>query len=119
MQDRENKSNHGEELPLDNYDQLKEEDILDRIPKLSKEQLLRLKEYETGHLNRQRILDALDIELKGPLDGYYELTVDEVLGKIEGYCKKDLKRILDFEEHHRTRERLIKAIHQRLEHSVC
>lgn len=106
-------------LPIENYDVKGIQEILEEITSLDRSELLRIREHEIKHENRGRVLEAIQAELRGPIDGYRNLSVDEILEQLDNYCKKDLERILDYEQHHKTRTELVNAIHQRMPYSSC
>jgi hypothetical protein len=47
-------------LPIDGYEGLSEDEILQRLPTLSVDELQRVREYEARHQARQGLLDAID-----------------------------------------------------------
>src|ERR687897_1152253 len=48
------------ELPLDNYDKLRANEVVDRIEPLSLEEIKRLREYEAKNQNRRSVLKRMD-----------------------------------------------------------
>jgi hypothetical protein len=47
-------------LPIANYDTLDADGIVTRLPGLTREQLIVVRDYELAHEKRQRLLDAID-----------------------------------------------------------
>jgi len=52
-----------EELPLENYDKLNANEVIDRIEKLSTQDIERLREYEARNKNRQGVLERMDARI--------------------------------------------------------
>ena len=50
-------------LPIDNYEQATEQEIVEQLPDLTPDQLRVLGEYETIHEARTTIMDAIDDQL--------------------------------------------------------
>jgi hypothetical protein len=52
-----------EELPLENYDKLNANEVIDRIEKLSAQDIERLREYEATNKNRRSILARMEARI--------------------------------------------------------
>ena len=50
-----------------------------------------------------------------PIDGYDELTVDEVAGRLQGLSGEELRRTRAYEQRNKNRATLIEQIDRRLE----
>ena len=57
-------SSDEEELPLENYDKLNANEVLDRIEKLSAQEIERLRDYEARNKNRQSVLERMDARIR-------------------------------------------------------
>jgi hypothetical protein len=53
-----------EELPLENYDKLNANEVIDRIEKLDAQDIERLREYEARNKNRQSVLERMDTRIR-------------------------------------------------------
>jgi hypothetical protein len=53
-----------EELPLENYDKLNGNEVIDRIEKLDAQDIERLREYEARNKNRQSVLERMDARIR-------------------------------------------------------
>ena len=49
-----------EELPLENYDKLNANEVIDRIEKLNAQDIERLRDYEARNKNRRSVLERMD-----------------------------------------------------------
>ena len=56
-------SSDEEELPLENYDELNANEVIDRIEKLSAQDIERLRDYEARNKNRRRVLERMDARM--------------------------------------------------------
>ena len=56
-------SSDEEELPLENYDELNANEVIDRIEKLSAQEIERLRDYEARNKNRRRVLERMDARM--------------------------------------------------------
>jgi len=54
------RSSDEEELPLENYDKLNANEVLDKIEKLSIQDIERLRDYEAKYKNRRSVLERMD-----------------------------------------------------------
>jgi len=52
-----------EELPLENYDKLNANEVIDRIEKLNAQDIERLREYEARNKNRRSVLERMDARI--------------------------------------------------------
>src|SRR5215210_5163360 len=53
-----------EQLPLENYDMLNANAVIDRIEKLSVEDIERLRDYEARNKNRRSVLERMDARIR-------------------------------------------------------
>ncbi len=51
------------ELPLENYDKLSANEVIDRIEKLNAEDVERLRDYETKNKNRRTVLERMNARI--------------------------------------------------------
>lgn len=106
-------------LPIENYDTKSVQEIMNEIPGLSRAELLQLREHEKKTQNRGSVIEAIQAEIRGPIEGYRNLSVEEIIETLDNYCQKDLERILNYEQHHQTRKELVHAIHERMPYTNC
>jgi hypothetical protein len=52
-----------EELPLENYDKLNANEVIDRIEKLGAQDIERLRDYEARNKNRRSVLERMDAKI--------------------------------------------------------
>ena len=53
-----------EELPLENYDKLNANEVIDRIEKLNAQDIERLRDYEAKNKNRRSVLERMDARIR-------------------------------------------------------
>src|SRR5215217_42532 len=53
-----------QELPLENYDMLNANEVIDRIEKLSAQNIERLRDYEAKNKNRRSVLERMDAKIR-------------------------------------------------------
>jgi hypothetical protein len=58
-----------EELPLENYDKLNANQVIDRIEKLNAQDIERLREYEARNKNRRSVLERMDDRIRVASEG--------------------------------------------------
>jgi hypothetical protein len=59
-------SDEVEGLPLENYDKLNANEVIDRIEKLTAQDIERLRDYEARNKNRRSILERMDARIRIP-----------------------------------------------------
>ena len=87
-----------QQLPIPGYDQLKEKQISDQLSELSQVDLATIETYERAHASRPAVLEKLRY-MRGsePLEGYDELTPDEIATALAGADAKTVRAVRDYE----------------------
>ena len=91
-------SSDDQQLPIPGYDQLKEKQISDQLSELSQVDLATIETYERAHASRPAVLEKLRY-MRGsePLEGYDELTPDEIATALAGANAKTVRAVRDYE----------------------
>ena len=91
-------SSDDQQLPIPGYDQLKEKQIGDQLSELSQVDLATIETYERAHASRPAVLEKLRY-MRGsePLEGYDELTPDEIATALAGANAKTVRAVRDYE----------------------
>lgn len=109
-----------EPLPVEDYDELSSREIPARLEGLDRDELLRLRDHEESGLARKTILQQIDekIELTRsalPIDGYEEMSADEIEGELDRLDDVELREVRKYEESHDARKTVLQAIDRKLE----
>lgn len=85
-------------LPFPGYDSLDGKEIGDRLRGLSQAELAAVESYERSHQNRSRVLDKLRyMHSDEPLEGYDELTTEQINETLAGADAQTVKAVRDYE----------------------
>lgn len=108
-----------EPLPVEDYDALSAEEIPARLEGLDRDELQRLRDHEESGLARTTILQQIDqkIELTRealPLEGYEDMSADEIEGELDRLDDVELREVRKYEERHEARKTVLQAIDRRL-----
>ncbi len=96
------------ELPIPGYDSLTASDIVSRLQGLTQTDLARIYKYEQAHEGRSTILESIDSRLvELPISTYDALTVDEIIGRLDGLSKSDLHTLRRYEADTKARSTLL------------
>ena len=98
------------DLPIEDYDLKPVEVLMDEIHRLNRGELFRVENYERQHLNRGVLLEAILADLKGPMEGYEDLSESEIIDQLDNYCSDDLEAILNYESNHQRRKGIMESI---------
>jgi hypothetical protein len=99
------------DLPISGYDSLTASDIVARLQGLTQTDLARVYKYETAHEERSTILEAIDSRLTDmPIPTYDALNVDELIGRLEGLSKPDLRTVHRYEADTKGRSTILEKI---------
>jgi hypothetical protein len=95
-------------LPVPDYDQLSEKEIVNRLSQLSQVELAAVETYERANGNRPPVLDKLrymrDTE---PLPGYDALTAEQIAEALTGADAETVKAVRDYERKFQHRRSVI------------
>ena len=99
------------ELSIQGYDSLTAADIVSRLQGLTQTDLARVYKYEQANEGRSTILEAIDSRLIDlPIATYDALTVDEIIGRLDGLSKSDLRTLRRYEADTKDRSTLLEKI---------
>ena len=99
------------ELPIQGYDSLTAADIVSRLQGLTQTDLARVYKYEQANEGRSTILEAIDSRLvELPITTYDALTVDEIIGRLDGLSKSELRTLRRYEADTKGRSTLLEKI---------
>jgi len=104
-------------LPIENYDELTVDEISGELGTLSVEELEQVRGYEKLNKNRETLLYEIERKLNFPIEGYDELTVDEISGILEDLPEDELKTVRDYERRNKNRDTLIEQLDRKLQAS--
>ena len=92
------------DLPIAGYDSLTAADIVSRLQSLTQTDLARVYKYEQANEGRSTILEAIDSRLIDlPIATYDALTVDEIIGRLDGLSKSDIRTLRRYEAESKAR----------------
>ncbi len=103
------------DLPISGYDELTVEQVTAKLGGLSQVELSQTEAYERKRAGRSTVLDAVH-RLQGsePWAGYDEMTVPDVRRRIDGATGDTLGRVVAYEQAHKGRAGVLKAVeHER------
>jgi hypothetical protein len=88
----------GSELPIPGYDRISDKHLIAELSKHSQAELTAIATYESSHKNRPPVFDKLRY-LRGqePLQGYDDLSVEQILAGLEGADRETLQRTRTYE----------------------
>lgn len=96
------------ELPIQGYDSLTAADIVSRLQGLTQTDLARVYKYEQTNEGRSTILESIDSRLVDlPISTYDALTADEIISRIEGLSKPELRTLRRYEADTKARSTLL------------
>jgi hypothetical protein len=98
------------DLPIEDYDLKPVEVLMDEFHRLNRAELFRIENYERQHQNRGIVLESIRTELRGPMDGYDDLSEPEIVDQLDNYCSDDLEAIMNYERNHKRRKGIMEAI---------
>jgi hypothetical protein len=103
-------------LPIQDYPGLPVVQVVARLAALNDEALGKVRRYEEAHADRVGVLRAIDEELarRMPLSGYSEMTVADVMERLEMLDGEKLREVRAYEEMHANRVTLLREIDERL-----
>ena len=96
------------DLSIRNYASLTAADIVSRLQGQTQTDLARIYKYEQAHEGRSTILEAIDSRLIDlPISTYDALTVDEIISRIDGLSKPELRTLRRYEADTKARSTLL------------
>lgn len=99
------------ELPISGYASLTAADVVARLQGLTQTDLARVYKYEKAHEDRSTILEAIDSRLTDlPIPTYDALNVDEIIGRLDGLSKPELRVLRRYEADTKGRSTILEKL---------
>jgi hypothetical protein len=96
------------EGPIPGYDRLKADDIVSRMSGLTQVELEAVEDYERSHEARPEVLNKLRyMRSPEPVEGYDELSPDEIAELLKGADGQKVKAIRDYERKFQGRRQVL------------
>jgi len=105
----------GRDIPIENYDELTVDEVVQQLGSLSAEELARVHSYEKGYKNRGTLIQEIERKMSFPIEGYDELNVGEISAQLDGLSVDELRTIRDYEKRHKDRGTLLQEIERNIE----
>ncbi len=102
-------------FPIENYDELTVDEIVEQLGSLSVEELGRVHGYERRNKNRETLIHEIERKMSFPIGGYDELNVGEISGQLDGLSVDELRTIRDYEKRNKDRGTLLQEIERKIE----
>ena len=101
-------------LPIENYDELTVDEIVGELGSLSAEELETVRGYEKLNKDRETLLYEIERTLSFPIEGYDELNVEEISGRLDDLSGEELKRVRDYERRNKDRDTLLEQLERKI-----
>ncbi len=101
-------------FPIENYDELTVDEISGELGNLSTEELEVVLGYEKRNKNRETLLYDIERKMSFPIEGYDEMNVGEISGRLDGLSEEELKRVRDYERRNKNRDTLIEQLGRKI-----
>ncbi len=102
-------------FPIENYDGLSVDEVVRQLGGLSAEELDQVHVYERLNKNRETLIHEIERKMSFPIEGYDDLNVDEVSGRLDGLSVDELRTIRDYERRNKDRGTLLQEIERKIE----
>jgi len=102
-------------LPIENYDELTVDEIVQQLGRFSAEELDRVYVYEQLNKNRETLIQEIGRKLNFPIEGYDGMNVQEISEQIDGLSVDELRTIRDYEKRNKDRGTLLQEIERKIE----
>jgi hypothetical protein len=100
-----------EQLPIEGYEELTAQQIVARIPRLTQDELDRVRAYERENRNRATILQAIEPRMgELPIQGYDNMTAAEIVRRLGDLSKAELQLVRDYEARTKSRSTIQERI---------
>jgi len=101
----------GNGAPFKGYDKVDSRKLMASFNSYSQAQLDTVEEYERANQNREEVLNKLRF-MRGaqPLEGYDELTPEQIIASLDGADIGTIKRIRDYERKFANRKEVVDAV---------
>jgi hypothetical protein len=101
-------------FPIGKYDELSVEEISGELGTLSTEELAMVLGYEKSNKNRETLLYEIERKMSFPIEGYDEMNVGEISGRLDGLSEEELKKVRDYEKRNKSRDTLIEQLDRKI-----
>ena len=102
-------------FPIENYDELTVDEISGELGNLSAEELEMVRGYEKRNKNRETLLYEIERKMSFPIEGYDELNVGEISGRLDSLSEDELKKVRDYERRNKNRDTLIEQLDRKIQ----
>ncbi len=102
-------------FPIENYDELTVDEVVQRLGGLSAEELDQVHVYEQLNKNRETLIHEIERKMSFPIEGYDGLNVDEISEHLDGLSVDELRSIRDYEKRNKDRGTLLQEIERKIE----
>jgi hypothetical protein len=100
-----------DQLPIEGYEELPAQQIVARIPRLTQDELDRVRAYERENRNRATILQAIEPRMgELPIQGYDNMTAAEIVRRLGDLSKAELQLVRDYEARTKSRSTIQERI---------
>jgi len=101
-------------VPVENYDELTVDEITGELGNLSAGDLEKVRDYEKRNKNRETLLYEIERKMSFPIEGYDQLTVEEVSGRLDDLSAEELRMVRDYEKRNKDRETLLEQLDRKI-----
>jgi hypothetical protein len=84
------------------------------VSQLSPEELEAVLGYEKHNKNRETLLYEIQRKIGVPIEGYDELNVGEISGRLDSLSEEELKKVRDYEKRNKNRDTLIEQLDRKI-----
>ena len=96
------------DLAIDGYERLDQRAVSDKLHELSQAELEDVEDYERSHKERPAILSKLRfMRSKQPLDGYDDMSPDQIKQELAGCDSQGVKKVRDYERKFQGRREIL------------
>jgi hypothetical protein len=100
-----------EQLPIEGYEELTAQQIVARVPRLTQDELDRVRAYERENRNRATILQAIEPRMgELPIQGYDNMTAAEIVRRLGDLSRAELQLVRDYEARTKSRSTIQERI---------
>jgi hypothetical protein len=103
------------ELPIKSYNSLTVAEINSQLKGLTQTELAKVYKWERANEKRSSILDSIESKFVDlPIPTYDALTVDEIIGRLDGLSESELKTIRRYEKDTKARATVLEKVEAQL-----
>lgn len=98
-------------VPIEGYEELTAQQIVARVPRLTQDELDRVRAYERENRNRATILQAIEPRMgELPIQGYDHMTAAEIVRRLGDLSRAELQLVRDYEARTKSRSTIQERI---------